>query len=70
MLLVSPSPSSLTLWVLQPVAVHIVEATALKLLLAVVGHRNWNEWIHAVKPPLMMKTQTEHKTSNLTFNHV
>lgn len=41
---------------LQPLAVHIIEVTALKLLLAVVGHRHRDERVHAVKPPLMRKT--------------
>lgn len=42
-----------TLWVLQPVAVQVVEVTALKLLLTVVGHRHRDEWVHDVKALLL-----------------
>lgn len=55
---------SLTLRMLQPVAVLVVEVTTLKLLLAVVWHQHRDEWVHAVKPPLMSKT-TKNRKSNL-----
>lgn len=49
---------SLTLLMLQPVAILIVEVTTLKLLLTVVGHWHWDERVHGVKPPLNRKSNT------------
>ena len=49
---------SLTLWMLQPVAIHIVEVATLKLPLAVVGHRNWDERVHTVEGPLVNRKST------------
>lgn len=63
--------SLLTLWMLQPMTIHIVKVTALKLLLTVVGHRHWDEWIHAIKPFLRSTNSGfNYKTSNLLSSGV
>lgn len=49
--------SAHTLWMLQPVAVCVVQVTTLKLLLAVVWHWHGDEWVHVVKALLIRGTQ-------------
>lgn len=49
--------STHTLWMLQPVAVCVVQVTTLKLLLAVVWHWHGDEWVHVVKALLIRVTQ-------------
>lgn len=46
-----------TLWMLQPVAVCVVEVTTLKLFLTVVRHWHGDEWVHVVKALLIRETQ-------------
>lgn len=46
-----------TLWMLQPVAVDVVQVTTLKLLLAVVWHWHGDEGVHVVKALLIRETQ-------------
>ena len=46
-----------TLWVLQPLAVLVVQVAALKLLLTVIGDGHRDKWIHSVKALLGSKTQ-------------
>lgn len=48
----------LTLWMLQPATVRVVEVTTLKLLLTIVGHWHWDKRVHAVEAPLKSKTKT------------
>lgn len=46
-----------TLWMLQPVAVNVVQVTTLKLLLAVVWHWHGDEGVHVVKALLIRETR-------------
>lgn len=63
------STPSLTLWMLQPVAVHVVEVTTFKLLLTVVGYWHWDEWVHAVKPPLVSTTENRSVYQKSSSSH-
>lgn len=49
----------LTLRMLQPATVRVVEVTTLKLLLTIVGHWHWDKRVHAVEAPLKSKTKTQ-----------
>ena len=48
-----------TFWVLQPVAVLVVQVAALKLLLAVIGDGHRDKWIHSVKALLGSNNSTQ-----------
>lgn len=48
---------ALTLRMLQPATVRVVEVATLKLLFTIVGHRHWDERVHAVEAPLESKAK-------------
>lgn len=63
---VKSKPTQLTLWMLQPVPLHVIQVTVLELLLGVVGNQHRDERIHVVKT-LLWRKNTNYRTFNVIF---
>lgn len=48
----------LTVWMLQPVTIHVIQIAAFKLLIIVLWNWDWHKWVHLIKSHLKYNVKT------------